>query len=215
MDKARDNSDTVLSKNFEAEFPAEFIQDVRTSVEGTAYVYTSAEPGSCNPPVKVLRTRFTPYSDPSSFRRSEEPPMSCHSTVQNPHWQPMNQDIASLFQRSALHPKHPKRMMLPRLQSALPDDCWELSHGHAVFTIPPCTRLREVYRNKFEEAAEPTWERLMPHDNREVECLLAFCRAVTFMKKVEEQRDRSLGEKRKSAGDVQYNSRLFGTLLCR
>lgn len=92
---------------------------------------------------------------------------------------------------------------VPFAESACPDDCWEVAHYHPVFTLPPCGHFGILFDNKvLKDWAQFKWEwasfylhreddvewLLLPHNEKELEWLQAFCRVVTYMQKVEAEK---------------------------
>ncbi|KAL6720788.1 hypothetical protein ACLMJK_002713 [Lecanora helva] len=176
MIQAANSKNTKKPASFE--YPLTVIEDIKTVLAGIGYVYTTAEPGTTDAPPKVLRTKFTPHFTP--FQR----PYTVDGTVN----EQQNRQVCPLHWR----PENLCQPVLSNRRAASADNCWNPSHEHPIFTSPPCRSLQkkigdEIAATKIVANAEPTWERLMPYDEREFEWLEAFLRVVTFLKEMEEK----------------------------
>ena len=116
------------------------------------------------------------------------------------HWQPLDHDEAGVFpqtprtlQRITVEKRAARERQrigpVPFAQEAFSDGCWEPSHNHPVFTTPKANHLGELYNHKTKPLAWPDWYFPIPHHQKELEWLGAFCRAVTYMKEWEASED--------------------------
>ncbi|KAL6718630.1 hypothetical protein ACLMJK_002864 [Lecanora helva] len=201
----------------EKPLPTNIIRDIHTAITGMSHIYISPEPGTRDPPPIIPRTRSTPFSDktyrlyypsrlgwgiPTTLPKRIQKDIEQHYC-----WQPINQNVARLFpidyqpthnpgKMSRKEFEHRRNGPLPFARAALPDHCWDDSHGHAVFTIPPSTHLGRLFVDKVELEAQPRWERIVPYPEEEFEWLEAFLRVVKCLTELREQQEASLNSSR-------------------
>ncbi|KAL8690964.1 MAG: hypothetical protein Q9218_003702 [Villophora microphyllina] len=197
-----DSGQAARTDQDKTSFPPGILKDIKTAIAGMDYVYTTRKPGNeADTRPTVLRTKFTPYSAAACQRAyastspqtdavgSPSTPATQMTMERGTHWQLRDHDTAGMWPTIPTNHARPHRVRKRNIQfqnamkeHACPDDCWDPGHKHPVFTTPPCGHLGRLLVNKFVNEAWMGCERVVGYCEEEVEWLLAFLRAVRFMK---------------------------------